>query len=95
MLDLKELAFTAEEDLYYNMAREYGVDAERSKQFAKSIVEANDRILAEKLARAPEVEAEQPNGPWGVGGWVRLNGVSVRNPHTARLVCIEKMEKPE
>lgn len=55
-----------------------------------------NKILREKLNRAPEVHSEWWNTETRVqeSGWYRGKGTS-RSTHRARLVCIEPIEKLE
>lgn len=94
MLDLKELAFTAGEFKEVGLIRLWM----ESETFADAgvpdrIAKIANAILAEKLARAPVVFND--GHLYLYSNWRHQDKPTEGDTHTARLVCIEKLEKPE
>lgn len=91
MLDLKELAFTAED---------FPLSESVKLVSGRKIAEFVNRILAEKLARAPHVygngrpPADCDNDMLQYYEWREVKDLET-DTHEARLVCVEKLEKPE
>lgn len=105
MLDLKELAFTAEDfdgaisdNELENLPFHSGHKEVRSQTdvFAEFV----NKTLAEKLARAPHVygngrpPADCDNDMLQYYEWREVKDLET-DTHEARLVCVEKLEKPE
>lgn len=94
--NLGELAFTEDE---FDIRWPDGAPMMSSKQ-ERAFVEAANRILAEKLARAPHVygngrpPADCDNDMLQYYEWREVKDLET-DTHEARLVCVKELEKPE
>lgn len=85
-INLGELAFTANEIRRWP----HSVDTDDTYQ---CIADHCNRILAEKLARAKQIYCDEAVNR--LSNWTHDDFGNQTCTHTARLVCVERLEKSE